>query len=347
MATPPRDLHCPLSNDRHSKHRSVRHISELPAADLHLAGPGSGCCSSRRLQCSLGGIKSVRFSASGSPSKGSSKDKGHLTPDTDFGRALVAGQKLVCRPPKHRQRQPSGTSGVAQPSAPPTQSVATPKPRLAHLQKALGAKGYSTRAAKAIALVHQHGDYMMINGPCSRHSDKHQDPMTVSPQFLAEFLLYLRSSRRLKGSTISTYLVAINSVLAIPDDWRMTNIPELQALLRSFRLEDQKAKFRLPAWDLNVVLKALWEAPFEPLHSSSFYDLAKKTVFLLALAPPAQVSELHALDVSHVRFEHETHGAVHLGLHSGGRIYHGPSNQSWKAVLGDPTPVLPATTFMM
>lgn len=68
--------------------------------------------------------------------------------------------------------------------------------------------------------------------------------MLASPQFLAKFLLFLCSKHRLKALTIYTYLVAINSILAFLDDHRMTKIPELQALLHAFRLDDQKAKCR-------------------------------------------------------------------------------------------------------
>lgn len=74
----------------------------------------------------------------------------------------------------------------------------------------------------------------------------------------------------MKGSTITTYLVARILVLAILEDHKMINILALQDLLCSFCLEDQKAKFR-PS-----VLKLL--------HSATFYNLTIKTVFLLAQA---------------------------------------------------------------
>lgn len=191
-----------------------------------------------------------------------------MEPDTDFGHTMVDGGKLVCRTPRPRQRQPFRTSRLAQLPVTRTQPVATHKPcmvssaRQAHLQKAVGAKGYLARAVKDIALVHCPSTKgLSDNKWCSFRSfwsDKHQDPMTMSPQFLAEFLLYFRSTDRLKSSTISKYLVAYNSVLAILANWRMTKIPELQALLGSFLHEDQ-----------NVILQALRTAPFGPLHSSS------------------------------------------------------------------------------
>ncbi|XP_067685891.1 uncharacterized protein [Haliotis asinina] len=141
-----------------------------------------------------------------------------------------------------------------------------------------------------------------------------QDPMTASPQFVANFLMFLRNSKHLKGSTLGTYLSALNSVLAVKTDRQISKVPELVALLKAFKLEDQKVKFRPPAWDLNVVLQHLRGSPYEPLEDASFELLSRKTVFLLALATAARVSEIHALDVTQVRFEQARHGRVHLGL---------------------------------
>ena len=51
----------------------------------------------------------------------------------------------------------------------------------------------------------------------------------------------------------------------------------------------------LPKWDLNVVLRALLAAPYEPIWEASFLHLTQKTVFLIAMATAARVSELHGL----------------------------------------------------
>lgn len=60
---------------------------------------------------------------------------------------------------------------------------------------------------------------------------------------------------------------------------------------------------------LNVVLCFLCGPPFEPLlHAASFYNLAKKMTFLLALAETERVIELHALDIIQVYFEHRVQG---------------------------------------
>ena len=105
----------------------------------------------------------------------------------------------------------------------------------------------------------------------------------------------------MKGSTISTYLSALSSVLSVQSEVKLSKVPELLAIIKAFRLEDQKIQFRPPAWDLNVVLRHLRGPPYEPLGESSFEDLTLKTVFLVALATAARVSEIHAIDVTRIK----------------------------------------------
>jgi len=51
----------------------------------------------------------------------------------------------------------------------------------------------------------------------------------------------------------------------------------------------------IPAWDLQIVLKALKGFPFEPLWAASFKFLTWKTVLLLEITSVRRASELHAL----------------------------------------------------
>ena len=187
-----------------------------------------------------------------------------------------------------------------------------------HLQKSLRAKGYSDGAAKAIANAHRKSTRGLYDDKWVSFEkfcgERHWDPLQVTPQQVADFMLYLRDGRHLKGGTISTYLAALNSVLAVKTDVRISKVPELISMLKAFKLEDQKKKFRPPAWDLNVVLKHLRGAPYEPLSSASLEDLTRKTLFLVALATAARVSEIHALDVTRIKFENVRNGAVHIGL---------------------------------
>ena len=55
--------------------------------------------------------------------------------------------------------------------------------------------------------------------------------------------------------------------------------------------------YRAPSWNVDVVLKALTDPPFEPLDQASFPDLSRKTLFLVALATAKRVGELSALSM--------------------------------------------------
>ena len=74
-------------------------------------------------------------------------------------------------------------------------------------------------------------------------------------------------------------------------------------LLRSFSRSVDPVELRPPAWDVALVLQSLTGAPYEPLRMCDERFLAQKTLFLLALASPKCIGELHVLSyrVSHSR----------------------------------------------
>ena len=86
----------------------------------------------------------------------------------------------------------------------------------------------------------------------------------------------------------------LNSVFSLKG-FNLTDDPVLRNLLKSFELQVPKRVVGPPPWNLDVVLKALSLAPFEPLRASSFRDLTKKTLFLVSLASAKRISELQAL----------------------------------------------------
>ena len=51
----------------------------------------------------------------------------------------------------------------------------------------------------------------------------------------------------------------------------------------------------LPEWDLDVVLKMLQKAPFEPLFCADLKEITFKTVFLIAITTFRRCSDLQAL----------------------------------------------------
>lgn len=69
----------------------------------------------------------------------------------------------------------------------------------------------------------------------------------------------------------------LNSVLSLTG-FNLAEDLVLKCLGKAFEMEVPRARVRAPSWNLDVVLRALSLAPFEPLSSASFRDLTKKTI---------------------------------------------------------------------
>ena len=115
-----------------------------------------------------------------------------------------------------------------------------------------------------------------------------------SLQKVADFLFWLRRSRKLSVSAVMGYRAMLSAVFrsVLPD---ISSSSVLQDLIRSFKVEVPSRVVRPPSWDLLRVLTYLRSPVFEPLHESSLQDLSRKTLFLLALATAKRVGELQAL----------------------------------------------------
>ena len=130
----------------------------------------------------------------------------------------------------------------------------------------------------------------------------------------AHWEVFLTRREKTQVSTIGTYLTAISTVLRRTIDNSPAQSPELQAMVRSFRIGDQKKMFRPPQWDLNIILKFLSSGVCEPRDDNSFEMLTIKTVFLVGMATAARVSEIHAIDSTHVSFDDGMSGVAHINL---------------------------------
>ena len=75
----------------------------------------------------------------------------------------------------------------------------------------------------------------------------------------------------------------------------------MKELIKSFKVKELKFRSPTPHWDLDIVLKHLLKAPYEPMDKADFESLSKKTIFLIALATAKRVSELQAIS-KHVSF---------------------------------------------
>lgn len=151
------------------------------------------------------------------------------------------------------------SSGVSPPKWPSSDITTSDRPYphthqllLTNINKLIAIEAITIVCSPTMTPAQQHSSYTAIS--CSvfsirrwmdcRHLEISSHPHSLSNSKAAFF-----------RPSIST--MALISALAVPEDCKMTKIPELQALLHSFHL------------DLNLVLTLLWGALFEPLQSTT------------------------------------------------------------------------------
>ena len=133
-------------------------------------------------------------------------------------------------------------------------------------------------------------------------------PSSASIMEVADFLIFLHEEKRCKASTLTGYRAAISD---IHEAWGTSTVSTnklLSKLIKGIFHTNPTSNQLLPNWDLPLVLEALTKPPFEPLRSIELKFLSWKTVFLLALASAARVSELHALSTNEACFRVEVSG---------------------------------------
>ena len=122
---------------------------------------------------------------------------------------------------------------------------------------------------------------------------------------LGDFFLSL-FDKGLAVSTVRLYRSAIASIHSgFEDGSTVSSSVSLSRLFRAFFHLRPPVKRLLPSWSLPAVLRALAQAPFEPMYKASLHHITIKTVFLVAIASGHRVSTLQALSVDpgHIRWE--------------------------------------------
>ncbi len=300
----------------------LRDQVQQPVASVRESSTGSSSTRTRRSRHQLGGTGRLRVSTDHTDTKSTAAIQTVSLPSTAH-RAKVAEPSVVSRPAASSRSRSTATARLGQPfdsstiEATPSQPPDAPAARVDLISAGLRGRGFSASATQAILRAHRPSTtsaynvrWLCFQRWCAR---KKLRPQTVRLERVAEFLLHLRNSRNLKGSTIATYISVIATVRDPATGTKLASFPELIAMIKGFKQEDQVQKFRPPKWNLNIVLLALTRTPYEPLRDAPLHALTRKTAFLLGFATAARMSELHALDVDMVRFQRKEE-AVHLGL---------------------------------
>ena len=174
--------------------------------------------------------------------------------------------------------------------------------RLATLREGLRQKGFSEGATSHISKSVRQSTGIVYEAKwaifCDWCSGRDIDPVRVTVQQLADFLVYLFEIKRLVPSTIKGYRSAIGRTISILGGPDFGQNEYISLLVRSFSLERPKQNKLVPQWNLGLVLAALNSPPFEPAEEVDLRFLYYKCCFLLALASGRRRSEIHAFSVS-------------------------------------------------
>ena len=113
------------------------------------------------------------------------------------------------------------------------------------------------------------------------------DPVSISENFVLQYLIYLHRVKRLKPNTIISYKASLSLVVDLRFVIDMRS-HAFEMLIRSFKLRDPAVLPKPIQWSLGKVLDYISDLPL-PL---SFLNLSRKTAFLLALASGNRISGL-------------------------------------------------------
>uniref|UniRef100_A0A803JUY8 Tyr recombinase domain-containing protein n=1 Tax=Xenopus tropicalis TaxID=8364 RepID=A0A803JUY8_XENTR len=113
---------------------------------------------------------------------------------------------------------------------------------------------------------------------------------------LPRILQFLQAGLQ-KGLRLGSLKTQI-SALSILFQERIALSDDVRTFLQGVARISPPFRHPIPPWDLNLVLNALLDSPFEPLSEVGVEMITWKTVFLVAIASARRVSELGALSCS-------------------------------------------------
>ena len=284
--------------------RLICNIRQSPLFHLFLSLPGSDGCGRRRVPSMLGRSSGLRISSVVHHSTSTGETPDVSGDGAHLGGSVLASASLVCRP-SSPVAGPSGcSSSSSRPLAPASVSLPLPgSPQatpscLETLRHFTRAAGFSSSVASQASLSRRPSSrkayqlkWQVYRSWCHSHGHSVSRP---SLSKVADFLCWLRSSKRLSVSSLRGYRSMLSAVFhfQLP---LLSSHPVIRDLLRSFCLESAECQLRPPARDLSMVLRYLNTSTFEPLSGAPLCALTQKVLFLLALATAKRVGELQAL----------------------------------------------------
>ena len=221
----------------------------------------------------------------------------------------ILGNKIPLHPTLALQRDSADpVASEAQTSEATTSAHVSQKPSIFEpscvlAKDCLRLQGYSNEVASRILNPVRKSSQIVYEAKwncfISYCQDLDIDHLNVSIPQLTDFFEYLFTVKNYQSVTIKGYRSALNLRLS----HRLGDLgsnPVLNRLFQSFDRDRPRCSLRVQPWDLSLVLRALTQAPFEPLNTVTLKFLSWKTVFLVALASGRRCSEIHAIRKSKI-----------------------------------------------
>ena len=247
--------------------RPFCNIAKSPMFDIFFSLPrsqrsGNGCASSE-----LGWVAGVCLSSLVPNSSGSEEAPVVLWGPADHHSSLLASEAMVSRPSGSDGRR-SGCSSSVQgpPASAPLPSVSSRGVQavascLETIQRFTRAGGFSKHVVHQVSLARRpssRGGYqakwLVYRRWCRSEGHSISWP---SLSKIADFLFWLRRSRRLFVSAVMGYHSMLSAVFKsiLPE---ISSSPTLHDLLCSFQVEAPVREVRPPSWDLPTVLNSIF-----------------------------------------------------------------------------------------
>ncbi|CAC5377945.1 unnamed protein product [Mytilus coruscus] len=182
----------------------------------------------------------------------------------------------------------------------PSESSNVEFSRMAPIDRNFKAGGFSESARNLLNASWRKGTQRDYIAKFEKYSSwctgKQIDPYSATLSQIADFLAPLFESG-LQYRTISGYRSMLSAVLSPIDNYLVGQHPYISRLIKGvFHSRPPKTNL-LPEWDLEIVLKALENEPFEPLCEASLKFITFKTVFLIAITTFRRCSDLQSLRI--------------------------------------------------
>lgn len=285
--------------NRHFHNQLESEAGEVLLTSPRPSGSGGGCLSS-------GLVQQIPISVSPlqAPKESNNEDISLGEHTSDSHRSPLAPTAMVCGPLRPCNRATQTASKVDRPPDRKPRSKRVPPQRyfsltrVEALQHLLREQGIQGHAAQVISECNRKSSLKLYESKWRVYVDWCKrgkvHPFAPSLPKLIDFFHFLRFSRKLSVSAIEGYRSSLNPIFKLAcEDY--TSSPALEMLFKSFKTTFDRDILKVPPWDVNVVLLALKDSPYEPAWYPPIAEFTRKTLFLISLATAHRVSEMAAL----------------------------------------------------